>query len=526
MDDNHHRTLILSLDGATWDVLDPMISADYLPTIRDLRDGGATGSLESVCPPITAAAWTSFQTGLDPAHHGVFTFSHITNSGRTATTVDATTTGRPTMWDYFDAEGLDTLSVNLPGTYPTDTFPGSAIAGLMAPSIDDPQAVSEEGIRSLLREVYPDYEVFRNPRNQYDPHENPQSFVSALIDNVRAREAAGDALLTREVWDVAMVHIQATDVLQHPLWKHLDPDHPAHESDLYEDIVKFYQALDNTLSTLLSTARDQAGSLDIYLISDHGFQPLHQKVYADAMLEELGYLERPEEGCDLQTTLLGLAQRLDVFDLRKQILSKERRVSLGQELNAGLVDWDRSEAWAHGNLYGYVYLEGAKKGAVVDAIRQFDRDHGGDILASVIDIAERWDNLANNVPDLVIVPAPHVSMETLNEPLTDSAVETVSYDRDFHVGGHASNGIVVVAGEEAASTVELKEAQLVDIMPTILARHGIGIPTDLDGNILDDAFDGPIDVTKVDPLKSHKRKSSEEHRETVESRLRNLGYRE
>ena len=526
MDEKHHRTLILSLDGATWDVLDPMVSDGYLPTIKELQEGGSVGQLDSVCPPITAAAWTSFQTGVDPAHHGVFTFSHITDNGRTATTVDATTTGRPTLWDYLDAEGLNTLSVNLPGTYPTDTFPGTAIAGLMAPSIDDQKTVSVERIRSIINEIRPDYDIFRNPRNEFNPHEEPQSFVSALTDNVRARETIGDALLTREAWDVAMIHIQATDVLQHPLWKHLDPDHPAHESDLYEDVVRFYQAVDNTLATLLSTARDQGGSLDIYLISDHGFQPLHQKVYADAMLEELGYLVRPEEGRDLRTTLLELAQRLDVFDLRKHIFSKERRVSLGQELNAGLVDWDRSEAWAHGNLYGYVYLDGAEKGVVVDAIRQFNRDHGGDIVASVIDVTERWNNLADDVPDLLIVPAPHVAMETLNGPLSGSAVEAVDYYRDFHIGGHASDGVVVVAGEEVASGTQLEGAQLVDIMPTVLARHGVGVPADLDGGVLNDAFDDTIKAATVDPIKSRERVSDEEHHEAVASRLRDLGYRE
>jgi predicted AlkP superfamily phosphohydrolase/phosphomutase len=526
MNEKQHRTLILSLDGATWDVLDPMVSAGYLPTIKDLQERGASGSLESVCPPITAAAWTSFQTGLDPAHHGVFTFSNIMDSGRRATTVDAKSTNRPKLWDYLNAEGLDTLSVNLPGTYPTDALPGTTVAGLMAPTIEDPQAVSDEQVRSLIQEVYPDYEVFRNPRNRYDPHEDPQSFVSALTENVHAREAVGEALLTNEAWDVAMVHVQATDVLQHPLWKHLDPGHPAHDPNRYEDVVDFYQAVDDTLSTLLTTARDQASHLDIYLISDHGFQPLHRKVYTDAILEKSGFLIRSGKGSDLKTTLLKLAKRLDVFDLRKAILSKERRVSLGQELNAGLVDWDRSEAWAHGNLYGYVYLDGAEKEAVIDAIEQFNRDHGGDIVASVIDVAERWKDLADDVPELVVVPGPHVSMGTLNGPLSGSVVEEVDYNRDFHVGGHASEGIVIVAGDAAASGTQLKDAQLVDIMPTILARHNIGVPSNLDGNVLNEAFASPVETITVDPLDGPEQMPSEEHREAVESRLRNLGYHE
>lgn len=522
-----HRSLVLSLDGATWDILDPLIESGYLPTIESLRTGGAAGSLESVCPPITAAAWLSFQTGLDPAHHGVYTFSHVQEGGRKSTTVDATTIDHPTLWDYLDAQGLDTVTINLPGTYPADALPGTVISGIMAPSFDDTEAVSDDTVRSLVRDTVPGYEVFRNPRDQFDPHEEPRAFVSAMTENVHSREAVGEALLNSESWDVATVHIQATDVLQHPLWKHLDPDHPAHDDALYDVVAEFYREVDDALNTILSAAREQADSLDVYLVSDHGFQPLHRKVNADAMLEELDYLVRPDDGGNLRTKLLELAKRIDIFGIREYVLSKEKRVSLGQKLNAGRVDWERSKAWAHGNLYGYVYLqEGANKAEIVAAIEQFDRDHGGHLVDSVIDVHDRWDNLAADVPDLVIVPASHVGLETLNAPLDGSPVESVDYEQDFHVGGHAKDGIVVVAGDGAAEGTRLTGARLVDLMPTILARHRVGVPADVDGTVLTDAFVNPVEADEIEPLTDRERESSEEQRQAVEDRLRNLGYRE
>jgi len=79
-------------------------------------------------------------------------------------------------------------------------------------------------------------------------------------------------------------------------------------------------------------------------------------------------------------------------------------------------------------------------------------------------------------------------MVTPNEPLSGSPIEKVDYDRDFHVGGHASEGIVVVTGDGAASAARLNGTRLVDIVPIILARHGVGVPTDLDGAVLNEAF--------------------------------------
>src|SRR5687767_14919828 len=57
------KVLIIGLDGATFDVLTPLVEAGRMPNLKHLIETGVSGILDSTKPPITPAAWTTFMTG-------------------------------------------------------------------------------------------------------------------------------------------------------------------------------------------------------------------------------------------------------------------------------------------------------------------------------------------------------------------------------------------------------------------------------------------------------------------------------
>jgi hypothetical protein len=57
------KVFVLGLDGATWDVLEPLLQDGLLPNLARLREQGAWGSLRSVFPPLSPVAWTGVMTG-------------------------------------------------------------------------------------------------------------------------------------------------------------------------------------------------------------------------------------------------------------------------------------------------------------------------------------------------------------------------------------------------------------------------------------------------------------------------------
>ena len=74
------RLMILGLDGATWTVIDPLRKLGLMPNLDALLKRAAHGTLESVVPPMTSAAWSSLMTGCGPARHGIFDHRYYEDS--------------------------------------------------------------------------------------------------------------------------------------------------------------------------------------------------------------------------------------------------------------------------------------------------------------------------------------------------------------------------------------------------------------------------------------------------------------
>ena len=60
------RLLVLGLDGASFDVLDPLMAAGRLPHLAAWCREGARGRLTSTVPPMSFPAWSTFLTGYEP----------------------------------------------------------------------------------------------------------------------------------------------------------------------------------------------------------------------------------------------------------------------------------------------------------------------------------------------------------------------------------------------------------------------------------------------------------------------------
>ena len=68
------RLLIIGIDGGDWDLLDAFIEKGRMPNLAALVRRGARADLTSCFPPVTAPAWTSMVTGVNPGRHGIVDF--------------------------------------------------------------------------------------------------------------------------------------------------------------------------------------------------------------------------------------------------------------------------------------------------------------------------------------------------------------------------------------------------------------------------------------------------------------------
>src|SRR5215218_10908520 len=107
------RVLCLGLDGADYDLVRDLLAQGKLPTLDRLSREGAFGPLRSTIPAFTPTAWSSFLTGLNPAGHGIFSFS--SNPNRTTARLEsaASRAGTP-FWRLLGAAGIRSAFVTVP----------------------------------------------------------------------------------------------------------------------------------------------------------------------------------------------------------------------------------------------------------------------------------------------------------------------------------------------------------------------------------------------------------------------------
>ena len=69
------KWIVMGWDGASWDVILPLVAAGRLPHLAGLMREGSYGRLLTARPTQSAVLWTSIATGVRPPRHGVLGFA-------------------------------------------------------------------------------------------------------------------------------------------------------------------------------------------------------------------------------------------------------------------------------------------------------------------------------------------------------------------------------------------------------------------------------------------------------------------
>jgi len=117
--DEAPKVVVLGLDGATWRLIDPMLAQGRLPNLHKLVSRGIYGDLVSSPPILSPIVWTTIFTGKNPKAHGVDSRDRSTSSHRRC----------KALWNISSEQGLETVVVNVPGTWPPEEIKGAMVSG-------------------------------------------------------------------------------------------------------------------------------------------------------------------------------------------------------------------------------------------------------------------------------------------------------------------------------------------------------------------------------------------------------------
>lgn len=518
------QVILCGFDGATFKILKPMMDQGLLPNLTRAVSEGASGGCNSTIPPVTAPAWTTCVTGVNPGKHGVFGFFARDRETLEPRYVSSSAIRVPTVWRLLSDAGRRVNVVNVPITYPPEKVNGHMITGFLTPkgrSFAYPEPLREELESEGYRINSP------APSKGHIQVAAGLEWLADLHEVSRRRTETVLKLARRNDPDFTMVVYMTPDVIQHHYYKLLDPNEPLYDSAeaqiLRPALHKCYQALDDAFGEY----REYLGKDGLVMaVSDHGFAALEGRFYLNRWLAQEGYLK-------LRRTALAR------YEITRTVRTRlARKFNSLRDLWGGPVaykdsfmDLPRSKALGGEPIEYAVYrlAEDAPLGEIAERLLALKDPISGDQLVEAVIPREEcyqgpW---VENAPDLII---------RMNDDRFGLANRLWSRQPGIFrpmkgpSGMHAREGIVILAGDSVQPGSV--RCSLQDITPTILYALGEQIPSAMDGRALTEAFRPEI-TSLFQPLVSEQTMQvagdmddpySSEDAEEVSRRLAQLGY--
>lgn len=556
-----NKVLIIGLDGATWDLLDPWAAEGHLPIIEKLRQTGVWGPLRTTLPPITPSCWTSMYTGANPGKHGIFGFSQRRPGSYRLAPTHASARKANTIFRIISDAGMKLGVLNAPATYPPEP-----VNGLFVPGVPVPDNAADY---THPRELAAELQSLTGGRHMYPPGlrevgGHSDEFLR-LCDDYSKSVASATGLMMDRIgdWDFFMVEFQITDTVQHHFWHYLDPQHPMYEPDapefLRNAVLDRYRIVDRCLAEILVRAGDQT---NVLVVSDHGGAPFHEQLYLNTWLWSQGWLNLKRSPATVLRRLAFTAGFTPEFvrrkvyarapsAIRKSVESREgTSLALADRFFLSLEDanWERTRAYSYGGPLGsiYVNLKGREPHGCVP-IEDYD---------SVVDeLADDLLQMRHPVTGEPIVEKVIRASEIYHGPLTAEGPDLQLLTKDLRyfaagflqfpskrwvgapwggwTGHHSLDGMILLAGPDVRAGSGIDGASIMDIAPTVLAMLGQPVPDWMDGKVLTECLSEKFlkgsmpRVVHEDVIPSTAAKSAgytAEDEAQIAKRLADLGY--
>ncbi len=286
----HRPLVVIGIDGATWDVIDPMIANGELPNLASLKARGAWGPLITVGPQVSPVVWTSFSTGQFGRIHGILDFVYPYEPGPKRP-VQSTERRVPALWNLVSEAGGKVSVVGYFVTYPAEKINGVMVsykspqkqpdsdypADALAPIREQLDSIFAEEKKTLWSRFLPwDFDP-ANPPAENDPAAEAFRMVSGRVERriLSAEYNRRAALyLAQSPHDLFISYFGLVDYTSHSLWKFMDDADfelkasPESKRLLGNVVQESYRFIDEFIGDLLARSPVNA---NFVIISDHGF---------------------------------------------------------------------------------------------------------------------------------------------------------------------------------------------------------------------------------------------------------------
>ncbi len=551
------KVLVIGLDGATFDLIDPWVKQGKLPTLSRCMKAGVRSELLSTPLSNSAQAWSTFSTGKNPGKHGIFDFFERTPGSYDVRFVNASFRRGENLWEVVSEAGKRVVVMNVPMSYPPKAVNGVILSGLDAPGITDGFAHPADIMEEIKKNV--GTYVLEPGIWGYIRQGKRETALNKLLETIDIRAKTAKYLMSTYPWEFFLVVFTESDKVQHHFWKYMDRPGP-HENA----ILEVYQHLDDAIRKLLEGIDDET---QVYVISDHGGGASTDRTfYINQWLCSEGFLKFKKLNAQKRFVNKAIEQADGLIKTKlprraKEILARTfpgLRGKVESVMSLSAVDWGSTQAYSRENHPAvFINVKGREPLGIVPP--------GGDYYTLREAIAQRLSRLVcpetgekiaehiafredvfsgtelDKAPDIIFKWKDNRYIHRPSDPSSDERyIKRLSdgemgVSESFHrpSGVHRDEGILIAFGPEVRRSARFFGARLMDMAPTILHALGIPVPSDMDGKVLVDVFPDEVidqrpvmfsDKEEQQPMSDAAEIFDADEETVIRDRLKGLGY--
>jgi len=496
--------LVIGLDGATPNLLFRLVRQGYLKNLQKMMATGSYGKLMSTIPPATCPAWVSSVTGVNPGKHGIHDFFlSLDIKKRNFDFANSTKRKTKAIWNILSDAGKETVILNVPVTYPPEKVNGVMVSGVLTPSLHSNFTYPKKAKDDLLNLGYQVDLGETMLEKTLAFEENKTKMLYALERLIEKRLVAAEFFMKRYDWNFFMVVFVALDRIQHFFWRYIDSEHAAYEAQeaqyFFPHILKVFKKLDDSIGRLVTGAGEDVNTL---IYSDHGFKSLNTFFFTNNLLRKKKLLRIRKKSASSVISQDFIIKKIVDFGLdnlvRKVPTGLKRRTGMFLRPSKGVIDiFDlsiESKTFQFGNGFIKINRETVSTPEEYEKVRDeiirlFNEElvHGTLFRAYKKDEAYHGKHI-KNIPDIILVSRKDALSSQL---IPTNGLQFMDYDEKTRIpslmwnGQHDQYGIIICSGPNLKRGYDIKNANILDITPTILKILREPIPDYMDGKILD-----------------------------------------
>ena len=459
------EVLVIGIDGASWNVIDPMLAEGELPHLARLIELGGSADLETVEPVTSPVVWTSIATGRSPEVHGVTDFF----STRATIAV-------PSIYERLAVQGKRVGLYDVLMSWPPQPLPdGFVVPGWLRRDETTWPPDALDGT-SVFRTVYQ-----AKPSNR--------DYLEQARREIREKAGSWAQLDQRFEPEVGALTFYAVDATSHRYWHASFPDDFEGETLPFADdernaVQKTMRGIDQSIGAL-TAGLDLEGRDSVIVVSDHGFEA--QEESGNVWITRFEKLLAKHD----------LVPGRDGFTLVSTFFAVSLRIAPGD-----FAERDR-------------LIE--KLTALLDSYRTVDGDPI--LLTSVLDVAERPAGMErsfwNRSYQCLVIRLMDWAFDTKLDPTAQAMIvalprrgrleplwpneeimvdgERTPLSRAIHLqrfnGTHHPTAVFIAAGRGIGRQPERGRLSVLDIAPLVAYLADTPIPDDLEGSLPDGWID-------------------------------------